>query len=157
MIGTWTNATGDVLTLTPVGVVEIHRVTGKIVSTANGPPSCASESYTSVQAQMSLRTADGRLDEATNVDLHDSTIGATFAVDLAPSALHGTLRTAPPFPLGKLHLEGTFQPATKWFVEEDIVAQPMPYENEPVSVTGMQITALTFDTRAGAASADGGP
>jgi hypothetical protein len=161
MSGTWTTDEGDVFTIAVEGDVVLHYISGVIRPSADGPTSCASETFVLATAHVTLRTADGRLDEATDVQIKMLRGQVQFDVVLAPSALHGTLPKNPPFPLSGVDISGVYdmQPLVGnspwWIVSAMANGKPMPDGN--VFVT----ESVTVDTggpykHLGEPSGDGG-
>jgi hypothetical protein len=127
-LGTFTNHDGDVLDLEPIGDVTQHTFTfaGATLDGA-GPSGCSAQSYLAVQARMSLRTKDGRLDETTLVGVRLRHHGAPFTATLALSGLRGTYR--PTSAAGGASLDVTADygaPSPEWdvyvMVNEPVVA-----------------------------------
>jgi hypothetical protein len=77
---------------------------------------------------------------------------------LRPSDLHGTLKNAPPFPLGSVSIDGSFALAPtsavpgEWFVSVWMNGVPMPddYDNRVTVTIGRNVPLGAFDMRQGA-------
>jgi len=155
--GTWTNGTGDVFNIAVGDAITIHDISGTPVRVEDTSFSCASESYTSVSAHVTLRTTDHRLDESMDVDLHVGSDGSTFTLQLRPSELRGTIATAPPFRLNSVSIDGSFtvvlsSPVTReWLVSAEMNGVPMidDYDKRATVTQSMNISIEPFGIRGG--------